>query len=172
MTRAERIVLEAKKWVGVIEKPNNKGFWNLNFQKLMISVGFYPGAAWCAFFTKLVYTAVYRDNKALKAVINSCNTGGALDTLRRHEHNGTFSVGEVPKVGAIVVYRYGRTTRGHHGVVIKVDFKNNVMTTIDGNTNASGSREGDRVAEKLRTITRDFRDDGLNIEGYIYALED
>jgi len=172
MSRTQKIIAEAEKYIGVIERPGNKGFFNTTFEKLMRLIGFYTGAPWCAFFTKMIYAAVYADNKALKAAINSCNTGGALDTLHRHENNGTFSVGEEPKPGAIAVWRHGKGTTGHHGIVKSVDVKNNTMVTIEGNTNATGSREGDRVAVKLRTITRDFRDDGLNLEGYIYPVED
>ncbi|WP_442589191.1 CHAP domain-containing protein [Pedobacter sp. AW31-3R] len=172
MTRAQKIIAEAEKYIGLTERPGNKGFFNAPFEKLMKSNGFYSGAPWCAFFTKMIYANVYADHQTLEEIIRRCNTGGALDTLKRHENNGTFSVGEVPKPGAIAVWRNGKGPAGHHGIVKSVDLKANTMVTIEGNTNASGSREGDRVAVKLRTITRTFKNDGLNIEGYIYALED
>jgi len=171
MSRAARIIAIASKYIGKLEKKGNKGFYDPEFEKLLKAVGFYVGAPWCAFFGKAVWKQVYADHKGMSAVINSCFTGGCLDTLRRVEANGTLLTGEEPRPGAVVIWRHGRGTSGHFGIVESVDAKNNTMTTIEGNTNASGSREGDRVARKLRTINRQFREDGLNIEGFIYPFE-
>lgn len=171
MSRANKIVGIAGSYVGIIEKPNNQGFWNAAFQKLMIGVGFYLGAAWCAFFVKLVFVQAYADNVGLVAVIKNCFTGGALDTYSRVKANGTFATGLTPKYGAIAVCQLGKTTKGHMWIVSDVDLATNTQKTIEGNTNASGSREGNCVARKLRTINRAFKADGLNIVGYIYPLE-
>ena len=171
MNRAEKIITVAKSYVGIKEKTGNKGFWNAAFEKLMIVVGWYVGAAWCAFFTKNAYLQAYSDNKAFVAVIKNCFTGGAVDTFNRVKANGTFATGTIPKNGAIVVFRMGDTSRGHHGIIVNSAYATNTMQTVEGNTNSAGSREGDTVAIKLRTITRDFKADGLNVVGYIYPFE-
>jgi len=171
MSRASKIVEIATGFVGIIEKPNNQGFWNASFQKLMIAVGFYLGAPWCAFFVKLVYLQAYADNAGFVAIIKNCFTGGALDTYRRVKENGTFATGSIPKVGAIAVYQFGKTDRGHMGIVIEADLTPNTIKNVEGNTNATGSREGNCVAKKLRTVSRAFKADGLNIIGYIYPFE-
>jgi hypothetical protein len=171
MSRAARIIAIAQGYIGQLEKKGNHGFVSPDFEKKLREVGFYDGAPWCAFFVKLVYGEAYYDVKILHQAITANNTGGALDTLKRHEHAGVFSIGETPKPGAIVIWRMGKGTSGHAGIVKSVDEANNTMTTIEGNTNAHGSREGDRVAEKPRTITRPFQDAGLNVEGYIYPFE-
>lgn len=171
MSRASRIVEIAKSFVGILEIKPNKGFGNKEFEKLMQGVGFYIGAPWCAFFTKLVYKLAYADHKGMTAVVRTCGSGNAQQTLKNFEANGTFAIGETPKVGAIVIWQNGNSTSGHAGIVIAVDEAANTMTTIEGNTNASGSREGDRVAQKLRTITRPWKTDGLNVKGYIYPFE-
>lgn len=171
MSRASKIIAIATSYIGNIEKKGNQGFFNADFEKKLRGVGFYTGAPWCAFFTKLVYMEAYADNKALRLCVANNSNGSALETLRNHENNGTFAISEVPKPGAIVVWRMGTGKSGHHGIVVSVDLKTNTMTTIEGNTNASGSREGDRVAQKLRTVTRDFQTAGLNVEGYILPFE-
>ena len=171
MSRAEKIIGIAKSYIGQLEIKGNQGFVDKAFEKKLRGVGFYTGAPWCAFFGKLVYMEAYADNKALRLAIANNSNGSALETLRNHENNGTFAIGETPKPGAMVIWRMGKGKSGHFGIVESVDIKANTMTTIEGNTNANGSREGDRVAEKLRTVTRNFQDAGLNVEGYIYPFE-
>lgn len=171
MTRTEKIIQTAKRYVGNLEIRSNAGFYDASFTAKMKAAGWYRGAAWCAFFTKHVYSEAYADDKAVALVIRNHFTGGVIDTYRRVKTAGTISIGAVPKVGAVVLWRLGKTPNGHAGIVISVDLKNNTMQTIEGNTNANGSREGDCVAQKTRTISRDFKPDGLNVEGYIYAPE-
>lgn len=170
MTRADKIIQVAKSYLGIIEKPGNTGWFNAAFQALMIKAGWYNKAPWCAFTTKAIYLQAYADNKAVTAIIKSCFTGGALDTFNRVKANGTFKIGYVPRPGAIVIWMHGKGPQGHAGIVI-TDNGDNSMDTFEGNTNASGSREGDRTAIKVRTIKRDFQLSGLNIVGYIYPLE-
>lgn len=171
MDRVKKIIQIAESYLDIIEKPGNTGWFNAKFQTLMIKVGWYNKAPWCAFTTKGVYLEAYADHKAFTAIIKSCFTGGAIDTFNRVKANGTFKTGSTPKPGAIVIWANGKGPAGHAGIVISVD-GNNTMTTFEGNTNASGSREGDRTARKLRTVTRPFQPSGLNVVGYIYANQD
>jgi hypothetical protein len=58
-----------------------------------------------------------------------------------------------PQAGDIVVWRYGKTMKGHAGIVIKYDAScPRVFNTIEGNTGPSGivEREGDGVYKKVR----------------------
>lgn len=169
MSRAQKIIQVAKSYLGVIEKPGNTGWFNTEFQAAMKKAGWYNTAPWCAFFVKLVWLLAYADHKGMHAVINTWFNGSAKQTFDNAKSNGTFATGTVPKPGAIVIWLKGNGPSGHAGIVVSVD--GNTMTTIEGNTNASGSREGDRVAEKLRTVIRDWRSDGLNVYGYIYPFE-
>jgi hypothetical protein len=171
MTRTEKIIQIAKSYIGMLEIKSNAGFYDASFSSKMKEAGWYMSAPWCAFFTKHVYKEAYADNKSLSAVIRGSFTGGAIDTLKRIKADPAFRTGIIPKPGAIVVWRLGKTGKGHVGIVVSADLANNTMITIEGNTNNSGSREGDCVAQKIRTIIRPFKNDGLNVEGYIYALE-
>lgn len=168
MNVAQRIIEAARSYVGVLERPGNTGWYNADFQAAMKKAGWYNTAPWCAYFVKWVWMMVYADNKAVLAVVNTWFNGSAKQTYDNAKRNRTFAVGSVPKPGAIVVWLNGRGPAGHAGIVVSVS--GNTMTTIEGNTNISGSREGDRVAEKLRTVNRDWQASGLNVYGYIYPL--
>ncbi|MGB4774090.1 MAG: CHAP domain-containing protein [Daejeonella sp.] len=170
MTRAEFIVSAACYYIGQLEKPGNAGFKDANFEKELRSVGWVPGQAWCAYLPKLIYRKAYKDNVRLLKVVNSCNTGGAQMTFNNHKTAGTFEVSNDPLPGSIVIWQLGETFKGHAGIVEKM-IDTNTIQTIEGNTNANGSREGDRVARKLRTLNRPFKKDGLNLLGFINPVE-
>jgi hypothetical protein len=169
MTRAELIVSIAKQYIGKKEKPGNSGFFDAAFQKLMVAAGWLLGQSWCAYFAKMVWKQAYANSPELLSVINRMLNGGAIMSLNNMKNNGRFIVNMTPVIGAIVIWKHGSGPQGHAGLVIGID--GNTLTTIEGNTNNSGSREGDCVAQKLRTVSRDFKADGLNIAGFIHPLE-
>lgn len=136
----------------------------------MVGAGWLLGQAWCAYFVKMVWLQAYANSPRLLALVRKLNNGGALNTLENHSLNRTFKVMNYPVPGAIVIWAHGRGPQGHAGLVVSVT--GNTMETIEGNTNAAGSREGDQVAEKLRTVKHDFVADGLNIIGFIHPVED
>jgi len=55
----ERIITIALSYVGQLEKYDNIGWKDSNFQLKMEGIGWYDGAAWCGFFQKLVWTEAY-----------------------------------------------------------------------------------------------------------------
>jgi hypothetical protein len=166
------IITTAKYYVGQTELKGNSGFASKSFQKLMEAAGWYLGAPWCAFFGKAVWKIAYKDYPKLLAVVNKCCSGSAKQTFENFKKDGTFEVGDEPRPGALVIWLHGKGPSGHEGVVVSVEpEENNTMSVVEGNTNASGSREGDRVATKLRTPKRPFQAAGLNVLGYVYPIE-
>ncbi|WP_017258401.1 CHAP domain-containing protein [Pedobacter arcticus] len=165
------IVEAAKYYVGYTEKKGNKGFTNASFEKELKSVGWYVGAPWCAFFVRLILVKAYRNNPELLAKVKTLMSGSTQLSYNAFVNDGTFTVDDTPAVGAIVIWQHGDSTSGHTGIVQSFDLATNTMSVIEGNTNASGSREGDRVAVKLRTVNRSVRDAGLNLKGFIHPLE-
>jgi hypothetical protein len=115
------------------------GHWN-NKQKYSPAV---PGLewsnyqAWCATFVSWV--AMIAGAAALFPCTASCATGVAWFKKR-----GRFS--EYPAVGAQVFYGSGGGS--HTGIVLRYD--DTYIWTVEGNTNDSGSAEGDGVYEKKR----------------------
>jgi hypothetical protein len=169
MKKFEFIIAAALYYVGKTEKKGNAGFNDPAFEKELKSVGWYEGAPWCAFFVKLIYKKAYRHHADLLAAVLKDFNGSAMQTYKNCQKSGVFEVGNVPKPGAVVVWAKGAGPSGHEGVVMSVD--GNTMYCIEGNTNNHGSRDGDTVAQKPRTVKRDFQKEGLNIIGYIYAKE-
>ncbi|HYE75220.1 MAG TPA: CHAP domain-containing protein, partial [Blastocatellia bacterium] len=55
------------------------------------------------------------------------------------------------KPGMVFVMKFSNTT-GHTGIVESVDVAKKTVTSIEGNTNDDGSREGYEVARRTRTI--------------------
>ncbi len=172
MGKTSQFIVEAAEWYnGRTEKPNNSGFNDPAFEKELSSVGWQKSYAWCAFFTKLIYTKAYKNDANLSKVIKSRFNGGALATFNNAKSDGIFKVSDIPVIGAIAVWQHGNGSSGHVGIVKSFDLQKNTMYCIEGNTNASGSREGDRVAIKARTIKRDRSVSGLNLKGFIYPIE-
>lgn len=165
-----KFIVEAAKWyVGRLEKKGNAGFFDAGFEAELKAAGWYVGAPWCAFFANMVWRKHLKSNDALYNLTKKLDSGSAVKTFNNYKADGTFETGDTPKIGAKVIWRLGSGESGHEGIVIAIN--GNTMTTIEGNTNAHGSREGDCVAIKLRTIERAFKEGGLNVVGYIYAKE-
>jgi hypothetical protein len=171
MTTIQFIVEAAKYYVGYTETAGNKGFTNASFEKELKSVGWYVGAPWCAFFVKLIWRKAYRNSPELLAKVNSLLNGSTQQTYNNLVKDGTFEVSDTPAIGALVIWQHGNTNSGHTGIVKSFNLETNTMEVIEGNTNASGSREGDRVAIKLRTISRVEKGTGLNLKGFIHPIE-
>lgn len=170
---AEFILAAAKYYVGQKEKTGNSGFQDPNFEKELASVGWQKSYAWCAYFTKLIYTKAYRNDAKLSKVVRERFNGGALATYNNAKADGIFKVSDIglPIVGAIAVWQHGKSGNGHVGIVVSFELKTNTMYCIEGNTNANGSREGDQVAIKVRPIGAPKTATGLNLKGFIYPIE-
>ena len=173
----EYILETATSFLGQKEKGNNAGFDNKEFQKRLEACGWERGQAWCAYFCELVYTEAYErfalDNptglhtERLFQEIKMFFSGGATDTYARFDRSNWSTRQAVPVPGAMVVWRYGNGWIGHIAIVVSVDEKANTITTIDGNSNNNGSREGNEVVRKVRKWKYPYNKKGLNIVGYI-----
>jgi hypothetical protein len=133
----------AKSQIGYHEGRSN-GHWN-NDQKYSLQL---PGFAWsdkqpwCATFVQWVYWQV---GVAVPAGARSASCALACVAYKKA---GRFT--EYPVVGAQVFY--GKDGGTHTGIVTSYDETH--VYTIEGNTNTSGSAEGDGVYAKTR-IRRD-----------------
>lgn len=167
--KVQKIVSVATKYVGQKEKPGNSGFVDPTFETKMRIVGFQTGYAWCALFTELVYREAYSDiDPGQIDAIGQLFSPMAVDTYRRFKNSG-HKVDNVPNVGDVVIWKHGNGPSGHAGIVVAVG-PGNEFTTIEGNTNAAGGREGEVVALKKRKTGQPFTSNGLNIVGFISPL--
>ncbi len=146
MSNATKILKLAKAEVGYHEGRSASGSWNnrTKFAPAVPGLEWADGQAWCAVFVS--YLALKAGVGDLYPRTASCDVGMAW-----FKDRGQFS--EYPAVGAQVFFGVpGDST--HTGIVDSYDA--DYIYTIEGNTNTSGSREGDGVYTKKR-VRRDRR---------------
>ncbi|MFB3812614.1 MAG: peptidoglycan-binding protein [Terriglobales bacterium] len=159
-------VLAAKNEIGVTEVPpgSNRG---PRVDRYLRAVGLNPTTghySWCAAF---VYWCFKEAASALKVKNPVIRTAGVLDHWIRAGTAGVHRLScaecsDTPglvKPGMIFVISTG-SGNGHTGLVEAV--RGNYLTTIEGNTNDNGSREGigvfRRTTRKIPEINRGFVD--------------
>ena len=144
--------------LGVREEGSNRGAKVEAYQR---AAGLHPGDPWCAAFVAWNVANALGTAKA-----PAWTSGSAITTWHRGSRNlppeaKTTPVEERPsaKVAAGWIWvrasseedaakaRKGEWVKGHCGVVVAVDAAG--FHTVEGNTNAAGSREGDGVYCKL-----------------------
>ncbi len=147
MTTRDRILNEASKHVGVREKGHNKGFW---VEKFLGAVGLGPGYAWCAAFVTYVLKTVdhpFGPKKGKAAVINWQRYAAEI---------GRFVNIQNAQAGDLFLW-VNKNGTGHIGFMSSNPAKNAAgawqFTSIEGNTNDDGSREGDGVYKRVRVVT-------------------
>jgi len=172
----QEVLLRAIKEIGQREVPPNLGFEDKEFEERMKAVGFVPGNAWCALFTELIWEEAYQNWDAtlftrLKVLFNA----SAVTTFRNFQKTKDFIVDKKFEVGCLVAfqtYKEGAAHwTGHIAIGKSYDRKTNKVTTIDGNTNDAGGREGIIVAEKSRTLNFDPIQNGLVCLGFVHLKQ-
>lgn len=157
-TSLKKVLQIAETQIGQMEEPlgSNKGPM---VTKYLNSIGLSGGYAWCMAFVYWCFneavTQMNRSNPLVK-------TGGVL--YQWHQTNQTKLLAkdainnpELIKPGAIFIISHGGGL-GHAGLVVSVN--GGYLTTIEGNTNNSNSREGIGVfkltSRKVNSINRGF----------------
>jgi hypothetical protein len=162
----KRVVKFSESLVGQTEIAGNAGFTNERFQQLMEEVGWEPGDAWCVYFVKLAWfnmAPAYLRPKILQKV-----SGSSWQTWENLRNDSSFTVSAIPRSGDMAIWRMYKdgqpTWNGHAGIVKHLGYGN--FTTIEGNTNSTGSSEGYTVAEKTRNIDYTTKN-GLRLVGFV-----
>lgn len=160
-----KVIEEARKYVGMKEKPQNSGFYNPTLQAIMTKAGQKSGEAWCAYFAEAMFCEAYPENESkFRKLFNA----GAVQTYKNFVAAGYKPLLK-PRPGDLVIwqkYTNGMAGwQGHAGIVSEVindvEFK-----SIEGNTKSNvGTREGDSVQEKTRKLV--IVNSGLNVLGFI-----
>jgi hypothetical protein len=128
--------------LGVQEEPKGSN-WGKDVKKYLNSVGINFPASWCMAF-------VYWCHK--EAGLPAIKTGGVLAAWNKGKK---YRVTE-PQPGDVFIMDYGKGL-GHTGIIEKVEGE--ILHTIEGNTNDTGSREGYEVCRKIRNVKK--------IKGYL-----
>lgn len=158
-----KIIDTAKKYLGQKEQGNN-AFSDANeLGKKLHAAGQRDGEAWCAYFGEAMCNEAYPEKGMDIAKLFSAS---AVSTFKNLVAAG-LPVTAVPRLGAIVIwqrYEAGKPGwQGHLGIVSKVN--GSMFSSIEGNSNAAGSRDSDSVVENSRSLY--YKDTGLNVMGFI-----
>nr|WP_315223696.1 CHAP domain-containing protein [uncultured Flavobacterium sp.] len=141
MTLAQKTLEIAIAQIGVEEMPkySNSG---PEVEIYLKSVGLTRGYSWC-----MAFVFWCTQNAALQTKFKNPlkKTGGVLDQY----NSRPLLIQNVPQVGDIFILDLGKGL-GHTGIVEKVT--GNIIHTIEGNTNDTGSREGYKVCRRRREI--------------------
>lgn len=170
MKRINQVIIETSfKYIGVKEIKGNAGWANKNFQSLMQRMGWKKYQAYCAYFAEAVWREAYASfDRDMEEVVERLFSASAVKTFKKFKEAG-WQISHQPEMGALAVwqkYKNGKKTwMGHIGVV--VDYTDNNVTTIDGNTNNRKTREGGVVAKVTRGKNFNVFD-GLVLLGFVY----
>ncbi len=118
------------------------------------SVGINFPAAWCQAFVYWCFNEASRKAGLHCPVVR---TAGVLDcwnktaeSLKLHALEAWHRP-ELISAGDQIVFKHAQGT-GHTGIVVAVDKSTMSVSTIEGNTNHDGSREGYEVERKIRKL--------------------
>lgn len=131
----------AQTQVGKEEIPKGSN-WGPVVSEYLRSVGINFPASWCMAFVYWCYDKAAH-NLGIENPLKK--TGGVLAQWNAMPNN---KINFPPKVGDIFIMDLGHGL-GHTGIVEAVN-EDGTLTTIEGNTNDTGSREGFEVAKKIR----------------------
>ena len=133
-----RLVRLAMSQVGYLEQGNNR----TKFGKWYGS----DGEAWCA---KFVSWSFAQSGTPLPSVQSSKGFAAVRSGFAYAVANNQLTW--TPQPGDVFLIRTSGQ-KGHTGLVVSVDEKAGTITTIEGNTNPGGSRNGDGVYKRTRRI--------------------
>ena len=176
----EQIKYYANLFEGIKERKGNMGWQdvffpdlNMSFQELMHTVGWRETHAWCAYFAELVWKLAYtKFDSTMVPKLDKLFSASAVNTWANFK--GTdFKRSQIPAPGSLLIFQLYEnnkpTAKGHAAIVM--DGSEGIVNTIEGNTNAKGTREGDQVAKKTRLISFEPKQNGLVPLGFIYPVE-
>lgn len=127
------------------EGGDNRGLWVERFQK---AGGGSPGQAWCAYFL------LFCSEEAAKLT----GTPDPMDKFTGHVMTNAglaksrgWTRNKMEAVRGDVFWMQFGGGKGHTGIVLS--YANGIYSTVEGNTNGAGSRDGDGVYLKDRKYT-------------------
>lgn len=141
----DALIAEAEKWIGVRESGGaNKGPEVEMFQKAVD--GKAQGESWCMAFVQFCLMKVEANLGIRTNVYHSEHCLTVWNKTDNELHRMT------PQPGYIVIWRNGKTTSGHTGIVSKINEDGKTIETIEGNTGDGQGvvREGDGVYRRKR----------------------
>lgn len=164
-----KVIDIALKYVGEKEMTGNVFSDESDFGRKLHAAGQKDGDPWCALFCELVFKEAYPERFA---ELDKLFSASAVQTFKNFTHKKTgkgYSQNQIPSIGNLVIWQMQKDGipqwQGHAGIVYKVK-SSWEFTSIEGNTNEAGGREGIAVAIKERKVLADVKN-GLKVLGFI-----
>lgn len=162
MTAIDKLITEAKRWTGYLEKANNSQLdsfkanaGNRNYTRFATdycgyfgeNINIYQAQPWCAMYVSVVFANAFGAENAEKLLYGHyayCPYG-----VRHFKNNNAWYT--VPQVGDIIFFS-SETRASHTGIVISVD--DGRVYTAEGNTSSTGGvvANGGCVAQKSYSL--------------------
>jgi hypothetical protein len=173
-----KIVQAALADEGKEEIKGNHGWVDKDFDLQMKLTGWQDGQAWCAYWAEKIWTQVY--DEPTGKILRRLFSANAVHTFNSF-WDSTFVTSNEPVEGAVVIWQKVKDGQpcfvgesqwitGHAGIVINTEGDANEFTTLEGNSNSEGGREGIEVARQVRKL--DFEtQNGLQLLGFIHPKE-
>jgi hypothetical protein len=153
MKIAESLVVTALTKLGIRESGgNNKG---KELQPFFAADNYKPNAsddgyAWCASFVCWCFQVVLAGRSVSFKRPTTPSAFGFIDWSLAQDSSTNTKRNPMDDIkrGDLVIFKFS-----HIGIAL-ADAKDGKIQTIDGNTNAAGSREGNMVAKKTRSVSQ------------------
>lgn len=124
------------------EQHDNRG---VEVEKYLASVGLKGGYSWCMAFVYWCTSEAAKLQQKGNPLVKTAGVMAQWNTI-----NKAFKFKTFPQPGDIFIMDFGKGL-GHTGFVESV--KGDTITTIEGNSNDEGSREGYEVCRRTRKIS-------------------
>jgi hypothetical protein len=156
----------AQRYLGNKELSGNVFKDDNELGKKLHAAGQKDGDPWCALFVEVCLKDSDPDNVGIYDRLCSAS---AVQTFKNFS-GAKFKILLVPEPDTIVIFQQYKDGvaqwQGHAGIVSEVLDGGRAYRSIEGNTNASGGREGIEVAEKTRSVNYSTTN-GLRLVGFI-----
>lgn len=171
----QEIIDVARSYLDVREVgANNSGFNDETFQQRLAIVGWDYGQAWCAYFAELVWREAFSAFDTIIAnQLAHIFSAGAVRTFENFRAVPDYRIIDVPIEGAVAIWRHYKqdkpTWMGHAGIVVQPN--GDYFSTIEGNTNSAGGRDGQGVIARTRSLLTSAPSSGLHLMGFIVPVD-
>ena len=144
MATAKEVLDVARKYIGVIEKPNNNVVFNTIYYGREVSGAQYK---WCCAFI----WCIFKEANASNLFCGGQKTALCQFALDYYRRNKQFFLTN-PQPGDLVFFRFGQSSRetNHIGFVESVNTDGS-LNTIEGNTSDASSNNGGMVMRRIRS---------------------
>ncbi len=161
-----KVIEVALKYVGEKELTGNVFTDASDFGKKLHGAGQKDGDPWCALFVEMVFKEAF---PARFAEFDKLFSASAVQTYKNFQKATGYMFNNLPKEGNIVIWQKqieGKPQwQGHAGIVYELR-STWEFTSIEGNTNEAGGREGTSVQIKERKVLANVWN-GLKVLGFI-----